>query len=222
MSSPVLPGKWESHCKPEKKINILLIGTARLWQRWEQRLAGRQKALMPFHGLLQSFIKLPFNKTWRQWSWHLISALEMKHLEGKQWVWLMGFHWGGFFGANLPFGAFLWEEYCLGVMITEPELQSTAISLQCVGELCTPPHRLHTQHYLLHTGELFIISQFLLCSSKIISSFSHTLPFPVCNSMSVCNVIQETFKVSLCLTPKLSFLAKSNPFLLVTWFEVVC
>lgn len=32
-SPPILPGKWESYCKPEKKLNNLLIGIARLVQR---------------------------------------------------------------------------------------------------------------------------------------------------------------------------------------------
>lgn len=76
-------------------------------------------------------------------------------------------------------------------------------------------------HYILHTGQFFIVSQLLSCLFKIRSSFSHTLTFPICNSMSVCNTMQGTFRVSLCLTPKLSFLAKSNIFLSVIWLEVV-
>lgn len=121
-------------------------------------------------------------------------------------------------GANLPFGPFLWETHHLGGRVAESHVQYNAISLQFVYELCTPTNRLHAQHYFLHTECFLIMSLFLAGLSR--SSFHYFLTFPICNTMCVCKVIEEFF-LKFPFAPKLSFLAKSNPFLPVTWLEVV-
>lgn len=55
-----------------------------------------------------------------------------------------------------------------------------------------------------------IMSLFLAGLSR--SSFHYLLTFPICNTMCVCEVIEEFF-LEFPFAPKLSFLAKSNPFL---------